>query len=377
MEEHSVRNAGDIKGKRVLLRLGLNVPIEDENVADPFRIDKVLPTVLFLKEKGARIVIAGHIGRSKDDSLLAVSEYINEHTPVRFIRDIYDPELPHIIGEMNDGDVIMLENLRKYDGEKENSKEFTEHLASLADIYVNDAFAVAHREHASITGVPKILPSYFGLQFEEEIRHLSLALSPKHPFLFVLGGAKFETKLPLMQKFLEIADHVFVGGALANTFFKARGVEVGKSRVDETLIDIRSMLEKENLILPTDVVVKTKEGSETKPVSGVGPDDSIMDAGPETVERLSRFAKDAELIVWNGPFGNYEEGFDEATKKFLAVLAESGKTTILGGGDTVALVSEMGIADKFTFVSTGGGAMLDFLADGRLPGVDAVVDGAV
>ena len=185
MKENLIKNIENIKGKRVFLRLELNVPIENNKIIDSFRIDKALPTVLFLKEKGARIIIAGHIGRDKSDTLLPVFEYINKHTPIRFISDVYDKEALNTIKQMNDGDIVMLENLRKWSGETENSEDFGNLLASFADIFVNDAFAVSHRKHSSIVGIPKRIPSYIGLQFEEEIKHLSLALKPKHPFLFI------------------------------------------------------------------------------------------------------------------------------------------------------------------------------------------------
>jgi len=372
MKENLIKNIENIKGKRVFLRLELNVPIENNKIIDSFRIDKALPIVLFLKEKGARIIIAGHIGRDKSDTLLPVFEYINKHTPTRFISDVYDKEALNTIKQMNDGDIVMLENLRKWSGETENSEDFGNLLASFADIFVNDAFAVSHRKHSSIVGIPKRIPSYIGLQFEEEIKHLSLALKPKHPFLFIVGGAKFATKLPIVQKFLDVADSVFVGGALANTIFKFKGIEVGKSRADTVDTDLETIIKKDNLKLPTDVVVETGNKTEIRRIEDIKTGDIIMDIGPETTEKISALICKMRLVLWNGPLGNYEKGFDEATKRLLLTLAKDGETVILGGGDTVALVSKMGIADKFTFISTGGGAMLAFLSEGCLCGFEAV-----
>lgn len=370
---HSIKEIGEeLKGKRVFLRAGLNVPLEEGRVVDPYRLDKIIPTILFLKEHGARVIVAGHIGREPEETLRPVYEYINTKTPATFIEDIFDNTLPRTIEAMNDGDVIVLENLRRWPGEKANDAEFAKHLASFADIYVNDAFPVAHRAHASIVGVPAHIPGFMGLQFEDEIKHLSLALNPEHPFVFILGGAKFATKIPLMEKFIGIADTVFVGGALANDFFAHKGYEIGKSRTDEGDFDIAHIAESPKLMLPTDVLASFGETATIKNADALAASDTIVDAGPKTLETLTQRVGEAKLVLWNGPLGPYEIGFDKGTKTLLNILAESDATTIIGGGDTAALVSEMNIADKFTFVSTGGGAMLDFLADGKLPAIDAL-----
>ena len=240
----------------------------------------------------------------------------------------------------------------------------------MADMFVNDAFSVSHRAHASVVGVSKYLPNYAGLQLEAEIKNLGGVLTkPAHPFLFILGGAKFETKLPLIKKFLKTADAVFITGALANNFFKTAGYEVGTSLVEEKDFGFKAMLKNKKLLLPIDVT--TLSGSEhvIKTLANVLPNDKIMDIGPESVKLLKPIIADAKLVLWNGPTGAYEHGFDKQTKAILKLLANAKAKTIIGGGDTVEMVNELKLEDKFAFVSTGGGATLEFLAKGTLPGI--------
>lgn len=251
-------------------------------------------------------------------------------------------------------------------------KNFARNLARLGDCYVNEAFPESHRTVASIVLLPKLLPAYAGLQFEKEVENLSRAFKkPKHPFLFILGGAKFSTKMPLIEKYLKLADHVFIGGALANDFLKAEGYEVGKSLVDNTQ-GIKKILKSKKLILPTDVLVLNGKKISTKKVSKVGKNEINLDIGNESVKMLEPYIKGAKLILWNGPLGKYEAGGAGATKKILKIVASSKAESIIGGGDTVVLLSELGLEKKFTFVSTGGGATLDFLANGTLPGIKAL-----
>jgi phosphoglycerate kinase len=238
---------------------------------------------------------------------------------------------------------------------------------------VNEAFPVSHREDASIILLPKILPAYAGLQLEEEVKNLSHAFEkPKRPFLFILGGAKFSTKMPLIEKYLELADHVFVGGALADDFLKAEGDEVGKSLVDDADYDLGKTLKNKKLILPIDVLVRSGDKFINKKANEVKKNETILDIGKETVENLLPLIAKAKLILWNGPLGKYEDHGAEATKEILKLVAASSAESIIGGGDTVALISELKIEDKFSFVSTGGGATLDFLANGTLPGIKAL-----
>jgi len=239
-----------------------------------------------------------------------------------------------------------------------NDQVFAKKLSSLGDIYVNDAFSVSHREHASIVSLPKYLPSFAGFQLEEEVKNLSHAFKrPKHPFLFILGGAKFSTKMPLIKKYLKLADNVFIGGALANDFLKAKGVDIGRSLVSDQSFGIKNLLKNKKIILPVDFIKKNE---------------AIIDMGIESVENLGLLIKRSKFILWNGPLGKYEDGGAEATRKILQLVANSKAESIIGGGDTVALVSEMKMEKKFSFVSTGGGATLDFLANGTLPGIKAL-----
>jgi phosphoglycerate kinase len=247
-----------------------------------------------------------------------------------------------------------------------------EDLANLADIYVNDAFPVSHREHASIVSLPKKLPGYIGFQFKKEIDNLSKAFNPEHPFLFILGGAKFETKINLVRKFLDLADKVFLGGALVNSVFKRMGYEVGVSLVDDGMLNLDFVLNNPKIILPRDVSVRGPVGDGVKLPTEVRKDKNILDIGDETLGDLVAEVGRAKYILWNGPLGNYEKGFDMMTKKTAEAIANSGATTIVGGGDTLAVIESLGIMDKFTFVSSGGGAMLDFLANGTLPGLEAL-----
>lgn len=326
----SITDIKDLNGKRVLVRVDWNVPIEDGKVLGDFRIKKSMPTLEYLRDAGAKVILATHLTSGHITSL--------------------QPFVPE--------GMALLSNLRDNPGEEANSKKFAKELAGKADIYVNEAFSVSHREHASIVGVPKLLPSFAGFQFALEIKELSKAFKPKHPFLFILGGAKFETKLPLLKKFTKIADEIFVGGALANTFFKAQGKDIGQSLVSEDF-GAKSLLKSKKIILPEDTVV---DGGK------------ILDVGPRTIEDLKSKIMKAELVLWNGPLGDYELGYKVATLKVAELIAMYARESIIGGGDTLAAVRELDIHDKFTFVSTGGGAMLDFLATGTLPGIEALGD---
>lgn len=374
IELPSITKCADLAGKRVLLRLDLNVPLDNGEIRDPFRIEKSLQTLNYLREQGARVVIMSHIGKGKpEDTLAPIVQYLNTRFHVTFLNSLMSTENLRLTNDMKNGDVVMLENLRHAEGEEANDPEFAKYLATLGDIYVNDAFSVSHRAHASVVGVPALLPHYVGMQMEEEVQKLSVAFEPEHPFLFILGGAKIHTKMPLLKKFCGIADHVFVGGAIVNNLFKAKGYEIGKSVHDDgELGGLTELLSSDRLILPTDVVVKNDEGSRVCNITEVTPEDMIVDIGHETISHLSGVIGAAKLIVWNGPLGFYEKGFTEGTRELLALIGGSRAMSIIGGGDTVALIDEMGVIDQFSFVSTGGGAMLDFLANETLPGIEAL-----
>ena len=370
----SIAQCAELEGKRVLLRLDLNMPLDGGVVRNDYRLLRSLPTVHFLRNAGARVVLLAHMGTGKpEDTLNPVARRLNQEFPVTFLDRLMSMENARIIDAMQNGDVVLLENLRHNPGEEANDPEFVRYLASFGDIYVNDAFAVSHRTHASIVGIPTHLPSYAGLLLVEEAERLAVAFSPEHPFLFILGGAKISTKMPLLKKFLDTADHVFVGGTIANNFLKAAGHEIGRSVHDETeLGGLTEILANPRLIIPSDVVVNTEAGSRVLGVGGVGAGDMIVDVGPETIRSLERIVGASSLVVWNGPLGYYESGFTEGTRELLSLIANAHARSIIGGGDTVTLLDEMGSLDRFSFVSTGGGAMLDFLLNETLPGIDAL-----
>ncbi len=366
----SIKEVENLQGKKVILRLDLNVPEENGQIKDDFRILKLLPVLDFLRENGAISLVISHLD-AVGESLEPVAQYLNQKFPTTFFKDIFSEEVQQKMKSAENGEVILFENIRQYPEEEKNNEDFSKKIAALGDLYVNDAFPASHRKHASIIGVPKFLPHYAGIQFEKEIEHLSLHDNPERPFLFILGGAKFETKLPLIQKFLSKADKCFVAGALANDFFKAKGWEVGRSVISDIPFD-RSILKNEKLILPTDVVVENGQGVEAKDASLIAVGDKIVDAGPKSLQQLRGLIKEAKLIIWNGPLGFYENGFNQPTLDLAKMIGGSVATSVIGGGDTIAAIETLGIQDKFTFVSTGGGAMLDFLLDETLPGIEAL-----
>ncbi len=373
MKIKDISEAKKLTGKRVLLRLDLNVPLSRGKVVDDFRIKAALPTINLLRDAGAKVIIISHIEGKGGESLKPVASYLEAHkVPVTFISKFFTVGAEKSLTAMKDGSVVMFENLRINKGEKENDVDFAKKLAQMADIYVNEAFPVSHRAHASIVGVPKFLPSYAGPTFMREIKNLSMAFDPVKPFLFILGGAKFETKMPLIDKFLKPADMVYVAGALANNFFKELKFEIGKSVVSDGEFNLTPLLRSGKVFIPIDVVVAAGKNKSQKPAHEVSPKDAIWDIGHESLVELQALIKQAGFVLWNGPLGNYEEGYVEGTKKLAEIIAASNAKSIVGGGDTVAAIQSLGLMDKFTFVSTGGGAMLDFLVHETLPGIDAL-----
>ncbi len=366
-----ITEAGDLRGKRVFLRCDFNVPVTEGKIDDDYRIRKALPTINFLRGQGARIILASHIETEGEPTLKPIHEYLQKLFPVSFIEDYYPLDISKEINDVPEGEVILLENLRKYKEEKANDENFAKHLASFADIYIDDAFATAHREHASIVGIPKFIQGFAGLLLADEVKNLSLAFNAPHPFVFVLGGAKFDTKLPLINKFLSLADTIYVGGALANDLLKAKGFEVGTSVISEGF-DAALILKSEKLLLPIDVIVENGSDRETKKPEDVKADERIMDAGMETLKIIKEKIESAAFVLWNGPLGWFEKGYKEGTDELAQMIAASSAQSVVGGGDTLSSIASLGIENKFTFVSTGGGAMLDFLANGTLPGVEAL-----
>jgi len=355
----------DLLNKRVVLRLDLNVPIKEGKITSDFRIQKILKTLEFLKETNTKTIIISHISNDEGSSLYPVYEYLKKDFDISFIEDAYASES---IGRAQlKSNFIMIENIRNWEGEKSNDTDFSEYLASLGDIYINDAFSVCHREHASIVGIPQYLPSIAGFQLEEEIKSLSKVSKPIHPFSFILGGAKFETKIPLIKKYGIKADLLYLGGALANDIHRSRGESVGKSLVSD--IDIDEATKGVDITVSESVIVKGKESRVTN-VSEIKEDESILDVDPESLEDIKGQILESKMIVWNGPLGLYEEGFVEGTKEMAKIIAESEGFSIIGGGDTISAITELDLLEDFSFISTGGGAMLQYLTDGTLVGLE-------
>lgn len=366
-----IKDEKNLRGKKILLRLDLNVPVIGDEVRDDFRIRKSLPTLEMLHEAGAKVIIISHLENEVTNSLERIARYISRFIEIKaFIQDIAQAQA--VISTMQDGEIVMIENLRNDPGEKANDPVFANRLAILADMYVNDAFAVSHREHASIVTIPKIIPAYAGPLLSEEIEELSKAFNPPKPFLFILGGAKFDTKLPLIEKFESIADTIFVGGALANDIYKDKGFEVGLSMVSKKPVNLRHIEVSPKLLVPADVIIANSLAKEVRTPDKVAPEDKILDAGPQTISQLADLLSETAFVVWNGPLGDYEKGFSQGTEGLALAITESKAKSIIGGGDTIAVVAKLGLLDKFSFVSTGGGAMLDFLTQGTLPGIEAL-----
>ncbi len=351
----NVKSLKSLKGKIVLLRADFNVPIKDNKIIDNFRIKKGIPTIEYLVKKGAKVKILIHLGKDGSADIAPVAR--------EFFR----------LSKLPKSSVEFMPNVRSFKGEEENDKNLAKQFAKDCDIYVNDAFSVSHRFHTSVVGIPKYLPSYAGLQLEEEIKHLSSVFkNPKHPFLFILGGAKFSTKLPLIKKYLSIADYVYVGGALANDFLETLGINVGSSLVDNTISVPKNILKNKKIILPKDSFVISKDKKILRNINEIQNGENILDLGPVSIDELSKYIKKSKMILWNGPLGKYEVGGGDGTKQILKLIAKGNAKSIIGGGDTVEMISEMKMEKKFTFVSTGGGATLDFLAKGTLPGIKAL-----
>lgn len=364
----------DLKGMRVLLRAGLNVPIENGKISSTLRIEKALPSLRYLQESGARTVIISHIGRGGEDSLAPVAKELKKHLPVTFVADILGMQAKAAASAMDDGDILLLENLRADEREEANDDDFAKELAEYGDLFVNDAFEVSHRNHASVTSIPRYLPSVAGLTLAEEVQSLQKALNPPEKSLCILGGAKFETKGPLIKKLLAVYKNVYVCGALANDIFKARGIPVGGSRVSDEA-PAEDVLNAQNLLVPKDVTILKADGSHSvvEP-SAVEETDVIADLGPESFGILEDLINKSELVLWNGPTGMYEKGFSEWSVEVARALARSKAISIVGGGDTVAAIEDTHLADRLSFISTGGGAMVEFLLEGTLPGIDAVAN---
>ena len=384
----------DLKNKRVLVRVDLNVPMENGKVTDATRIERVAPTIGEIADRGGKVILLAHFGRPKGrdpkDSLKPVADETARvlNRTVRFAADCVGPEAEKAVAAMKPGDVLMLENTRFHREEEKNDPAFVEKLAKLGDLYVNDAFSAAHRAHASTEGLAHKLPAYAGRTMQAELEALSQALeSPERPVATIVGGAKVSTKLELLGNLIAKVDALIIGGGMANTFLAAQGKNVGKSLCEHDLADTaRDILAKAkargcDVVLPVDVVVAQKfEANAPWRVTGVdqvGADDMILDIGPRTVEHVISVLARAKTLVWNGPFGAFElEPFDQGTVQVAEAVAEftaAGKlTSVAGGGDTVAALNLADVTDRFTYVSTAGGAFLEWMEGKPLPGVEAL-----
>lgn len=313
-----------------------------------------------------------HIGRDTRDTLASVATLLAERVGAHWAGGLLGEEARMQAERLGDGDILLLENVRSDPREVANDAGFARELAAFGEYFVQDAFAASHRAHASIVGLPEYLPSYAGLRFVREYTELSHARTPAHPSVFLLGGAKAETKLPLITAALDRYSHVFVGGALANDFLKARGCEVGTSKVSGVDLVTSPIAHDARVLLPVDVVAEGPRGRRVTLVSGIARDEAMLDVGPETLKMLAPLLAAAAAIVWNGPLGYYEGGYTEATDRVAEYVASSGAYSVVGGGDTVAALERLGRSKDFDFLSTAGGAMLAFLEKGTLPGIEAL-----
>lgn len=384
----------DVKGKKVLVRVDFNVPLdENKNITDETRINAALPTIKYLLDNGAAVILCSHLGRPKGEfnmkySLAPVAARLKELFPekVTFATDVIGDSAKAAVAAVKPGEIVLLENLRFHAEEEKNDPEFAKKLASYADVYVNDAFGTAHRAHASTAGVADYLPAVAGFLIGKELDIMGKALeNPERPFVAILGGKKVSDKIGVINNLLDKVDTLIIGGAMAYTFFKAMGLETGKSLVEEDKIDLaKSLIEKAEkkgvkMLLPVDTIVADKFGEDANTENvdrdKIPADMEGLDIGLKTRELFASEIKNAKTVIWNGPMGVFEiEKFAGGTKAVAAAMAECKGITIIGGGDSAAAVEQLGYADKMTHISTGGGASLEFLEGLELPGVAALND---
>ncbi|MBI5842968.1 MAG: phosphoglycerate kinase [Chloroflexi bacterium] len=380
----------DLKGKRVIMRVDFNVPMADGKVTDDKRIKASLPTINYVLEQGASLILMSHLGRPKggpspEFSLKAAAEVLAGHLgrPVQMAPDCVGPEAEKMAKALKPGDVLLLENTRFHAGEEKNDLELAKQMASLAEIYVNDAFGSAHRAHSSTEGIARYLPAVSGFLMEQELEYLGRAVSnPEHPYIAILGGAKISDKILVVETLLSKCDKLIIGGGMANTFLAAKGCNMQDSLVEAASVETaKSIMANagDKLVLPVDAVIADKFDAEAN--SQVVDADKIpagwrmLDVGPKTLELYKSTLNGARLVVWNGPVGVFEmPKFAEGTFALAKLLAESGATTVIGGGDSASAVKKAGVAKQMTHVSTGGGASLEFLEGKELPGVAALLD---
>lgn len=383
----------EVTGKRVFVRVDFNVPMEEGKITDDTRIRAALPTITYLVEKGAKVILASHLGRPKGEvkeelRLTAVGERLSElmGKVVTKLDESIGESVEKVVGNMNDGDIVLLENVRFHKGEEKNDPALAESFAKSADIYINDAFGAAHRAHATTSGIANYLPAVSGLLMEKEIDVLGKALSnPERPFTAIIGGAKVKDKIGVIENLLEKVDHLIIGGGLSYTFSRAQGYDIGKSLLEEDKIDLaKSFIEKAadngvDIHMPVDAVVANEfsKDAETKivDIDQIPSDWMGLDIGPKTAAEYAEVIKNSKLIMWNGPMGVFEmDAFANGTKAVAQAMAETNGYTIIGGGDSAAAVEKFKVADKMDHISTGGGASLEFMEGKALPGVIALND---
>jgi phosphoglycerate kinase len=363
--------AEKLRGKRVLVRAGLDLPLgSDGEVTDTFRVKKAIPTLEYLSRQGARTIILSHIGRDPEQTNAPVARALSRYVKVFYVPDLFGPAAHSAVAALKDGEIVLLENIRKDSRERDNDDSLAHDLAPLGEIYINDAFSNSHRDYPSMTGLPKLMPSYAGFLLRDEVAALDAARTPAQPSFAILGGAKFETKAPLIRELLKRYDHLFITGALANDVFKARNLPVGRSLISAELPDA-SVLNDPHFLAPIDVTVEREDGqARVKTPEATEAGDKIVDIGPDSVREIAPFIEQAKFILWNGPTGLYEGGYTEWTHTIAELIAKSSANKVIGGGDTIAAIQESGISDeKLGFLSTGGGAMLEYLLKGTLPGI--------
>lgn len=387
-----------LQGKRVLVRVDFNVAMKKGKVSEDFRIKAAVPTISYLRKQKAKIILMSHLGepapfkslsgewindpKAKEFSLAPVAKYLEKvlKKKVKFVSDCVGEKVQSEIAQMKNGEILVLENVRFYKEEEQNNDAFAKQLAQNADYFINDAFAVAHRNHASVVAITKYLPSCAGFLLANEVDVLTKAYThPKKPLCIVMGGSKITTKINLILRFFNKADHILIGGALANTLLSAKGYAIGKSKSEKDMIDgLRGLdLTSTKIHLPIDTVVakeiSEKAATKIKGAGNIEDDELILDLGPDTIKLFNDIINKSKMVIWNGPLGLFElKKFSKGTNEFAKNLVKTNAFTVLGGGDTISAADKLNILNRFDFVSTGGGAMLELLAGDELPGVEAL-----
>ena len=392
MNKKSIRDV-ELAGKRIFCRVDFNVPMQDGVITDDTRIRAAVPTIRFLMEAGAKVILASHFGRPKGQvveemRLTPVASHLSTllDKQVRKLDDSKGAEVEAVVERMENGDVILLENVRFHAGEEKNDPELAKSFAALADLFVNDAFGAAHRAHASTAGIAQYIPAVAGLLMEKEIRFMGGALTrPERPFTAIVGGAKVKDKIAVIENLLTKVDHLIIGGGMANTFLKAQGFGIGASLCEDDKLDLaRSLMEQAKergvqLLMPVDVVVADRFAADaekkTVAIDAIPDGWMALDIGPKSVEEFQRVIVASKTVVWNGPMGVFEmDAFAQGTIGVAKAMAECAGTTIIGGGDSVAAVEKAGVAEQMTHISTGGGASLEFMEGKELPGLAVLTD---